>query len=86
MKLIPRIRVTRGHVADYRFTSSAGEMSLSLTGHCEERDGELTADGVQFTVHPVRPFRFTPRSYGETHRVAGRKGGRPVVELIWAAD
>ena len=72
------IRVTRGHMADVR--TSSGEVSLSLFGHCEERPREGRPG--EYDVVPVAARRLSHRARGTMHRVAGRSGVLPVVELV----
>lgn len=82
MTIIPRIRVTRGHCSNYLF--SKGEVSLSLFGHCEEVAVQPHPDDwFHFVVESVLPMTLSRRPPGHLHRIAGRTGGRIVLELIW---
>jgi len=64
-------RRTTGYGAD--LTHSAGELSFSLLGHCEERrTGAETYDVVE-----IRPLSFTRRPAGLFYRIA-----TPAIEVI----
>lgn len=82
MKL-PRIRITSGHMADWRFDK---EVSVSITGHCEERFETIVGDEAHVTVYPVRPFSINRRRVDIAHRIAGRPQGRKVIELVWSTS
>lgn len=77
--ILPRIRVTRGHTSHWRVTN---EISISLTGHCEERLERIEGAEAMVTVYPIGRFKANRRYMWEPHRVAGRRGGRCVIELI----
>lgn len=77
-----KIRITRGRMADSIIQQDRGELSISLTGHCEERLRHRSPSSTNLDVVPVSRFSFIRRYPGTQHRVAGRSGGRAVVELI----
>lgn len=67
-------------MADWRFDK---EISISLTGHCEERFEDIVGADAMVTVYPVRAFRINRRHVDIAHRIAGRPKGKMVIEIVF---